>query len=65
MSVRQALFSSEETLPPEEAVGRVCAAPTVSCPPAIPIAVSGEEITPETAEAFRRFGVNEISVVAR
>ena len=64
MSVRQALFSPEETLPPEEAVGRVCAAPTVSCPPAIPIAVSGEEITPETAEAFRRFGVNEISVVA-
>ncbi len=62
MTIRQALFAPDEVLPVDAAMGRVCAAPTVSCPPAIPIAVSGEEITEEVAAAFRRFGVGEISV---
>ena len=65
LSVREALFAPDELLPAREAIGRVCAAPTVSCPPAIPIAVSGEEITREVATAFERFGVEKISVVRR
>ncbi|MBR3502615.1 MAG: amino acid decarboxylase [Clostridia bacterium] len=63
MTIREALFAPDELLPVRAAIGRVCAAPTVSCPPAIPIAVSGEEITDEVAAAFERFGVEEISVV--
>ncbi|MBR0465105.1 MAG: C10 family peptidase, partial [Clostridia bacterium] len=35
----------------------------VACPPAIPIAVSGEVITPEAVEALMRFDVNEVSGV--
>ena len=42
VSIRQALFSPHETIPVSEGLGRICASPTVSCPPAIPIAVSGE-----------------------
>ena len=34
-------------IPAAEAVGRICAAPAVSCPPAIPIVVSGETVLPE------------------
>ncbi|MBQ7365481.1 MAG: amino acid decarboxylase, partial [Clostridia bacterium] len=47
MTVRQAMLSRSETIPVKEALGRITAIPTVSCPPAIPITVSGEEITAE------------------
>ncbi|MBR4726616.1 MAG: amino acid decarboxylase [Clostridia bacterium] len=63
MTVREALFAPAETLLVREALGRVCAAPTVSCPPAVPIAVSGEVVTEEVAAAFERFGIREISVI--
>ena len=63
ISVRDAIFSLSETVEIQYAVGRICAAPTVSCPPAIPIAVSGEEITPEHIELFKKYNINRISVV--
>lgn len=63
MSVRDAIFSPHETLPAAETLGRICAAPTVSCPPAIPIAVSGERIGPEAMELFSYYGVSLVDVV--
>ena len=63
ISVRDAIFSLSETVEIQYAVGRICAAPTVSCPPAIPIAVSGEEITAEHIELFKKYNINRISVV--
>ena len=65
MTVRQAVFAPSEWVDVREAVGRVCASPTVSCPPAIPIAVSGEEITPETARLLSRYGISRVMVTAR
>ena len=63
MSVRQALFASHETVPTERSLGRVCGTPTVSCPPAIPIAVSGERIGPEAISLFRHYGVQTVDVL--
>lgn len=63
MSIRQAMFSPAETVPVENALGRVCASPTVSCPPAVPVAVSGEVIGPEAVEVFRYYGIETVSVV--
>ncbi|MBQ7953172.1 MAG: aminotransferase class I/II-fold pyridoxal phosphate-dependent enzyme [Clostridia bacterium] len=63
MSVRDAVFSEYETVDVKRCVGRICAAPTVSCPPAVPIAVSGEEITEETAQLFKYYGIDKILVV--
>lgn len=63
MSIRDAVFARHETLPIEKAVGRVCASPAVSCPPAIPIAVSGEIITEETAACFALYGIGTADVV--
>ena len=45
-----------------EAVGRVCAAPAVACPPAVPIAVSGEILTPEAVGAFLENGIDAVRV---
>ncbi len=63
MSIRSALLSVSETLPIEEAVGRICASPTVSCPPAVPVIMSGERITDRTVEMFKRYGINKVDVV--
>ena len=62
-SVREALFAPRETVPAAQSLGRVCGAPTVGCPPAIPIAVSGERIGPEALELFRRYGVEQVEVL--
>lgn len=63
LTIREAVFAKSEFIPAEDAVNRICATETVSCPPAIPIAVSGERITKEMAEAFVRFGIEEVCVV--
>ena len=63
MRIRDAIFSPWEEVACEEAVGRICAAPCVSCPPAIPIAVSGEEITAELAGLCRTYGMERMAVV--
>ena len=62
-SVREALLAPRETIPAAQSLGRVCGAPTVGCPPAIPIAVSGERIGPEALELFRRYGVEQVEVL--
>ena len=63
LSPREALLSRRVSVPVSEAVGRVCAEAAVSCPPAIPIAVCGERITPEAAALMEKLGVSQISVV--
>lgn len=63
MSVRQAVFSEQEEIPVCEAVGRICALPTVSCPPAIPVVVSGEVIRREDIPVFSFYGIRKINVV--
>lgn len=63
MSIRRALLAPHETIPADRAPGRICAAPTVSCPPAIPIAVTGEVIGPEALTLFHHYGVEQVQVV--
>lgn len=63
ISIRKALLSKQELVETEFAVGRICASPTVSCPPAIPIAVSGEIITEKQKELFKFYGIDKISCV--
>ncbi len=63
MTIREAIFNEGEEICVENALGRVCASPTVSCPPAIPIAVSGEKITKEHIELFKKYNIEKILVV--
>lgn len=62
-SIREAVLAPHESVNIHEAVGRICASPTVSCPPAVPIAISGEIITKNTAEMLQYYGIKEIDVV--
>ncbi len=63
-SIREAIFRPSETIPVKEALGRVCAAQSVACPPAVPIAVSGERITNEMVSLFQNYGIQTVVVLA-
>ena len=60
---KAALFAPGETIPAGESLGRICRALTVSCPPAIPIAVPGEEIGSAAIALFHRYGIETVDVV--
>ncbi len=62
-SIRKALLGAQEMVPVALAVGRICAAPVVSCPPAIPIAVSGEIIGQQEIALFLQYGIEQVAVV--
>ena len=64
MSIRSAVLARSETVSVCDALGRICAAPTVSCPPAVPIVISGEKITEEDIELFKYYGIEKLSVIA-
>ena len=63
MSVRDAAFSPCVTIPAAESVGRILAAATVGCPPAVPIVVSGERIDADAAAQFAYYGIESCVVV--
>lgn len=63
MTIRQAVFAKSELIPVEKSAGRICASPTVSCPPAIPIVISGEQITDSDITLFNHYGIKTVSVV--
>ena len=63
LSVREALLSPSEVLPVEACIGRIAAAATVGCPPAVPIVVSGEQINEDAVACFRYYGIETCAVI--
>lgn len=62
MSIREATFAPGETLPLELCEGRVLAAPALSCPPCVPIAICGERLDANALERLRYYGVRSCEV---
>lgn len=63
LSVREAMLSLSEEIPVSEAEGRILAAASVGCPPAVPIVVCGQRISREAVEVFKYYGVEKCRVV--
>lgn len=63
LPVRQGMFLPHETVPAAAALGRICGAPAMGCPPAIPIAVTGERIGLEAVALFQRYGIDSVEVL--
>ncbi len=63
LTIREAVFAENEEIDAENSLNKICASPTVSCPPAIPIAVSGERITEKHIELLKKYGIKKIQVV--
>ncbi|MBR1592667.1 MAG: aminotransferase class V-fold PLP-dependent enzyme [Ruminococcus sp.] len=62
-SIRDAVFSDFEEIPVENSLGRICASVKVPCPPAVPIAASGEIIDEICINIFKRYGISSVIVV--
>lgn len=62
-SIREAALSPCEIIPAEQSAGRVLAAATVGCPPAVPIVVCGERIDRHAVECFRYYGIKNVNVM--
>ena len=63
MSVREAAFAEAELIDVDSSEGKICASLTVSCPPAVPIAVCGEVITKELINLFKLYNIEKVRVV--
>ncbi len=63
MSFKDTMFSLSKTVKVEYAIGKICASSVVSCPPAIPIAVSGEVITKEIVELLKIYDKECIDII--
>lgn len=63
ISMREALFAQSERIPTKDALGRICASVSVSCPPAVPPIISGEQIDENTIKVLLYYGIDEINVI--
>lgn len=60
---REAVMLPFEEIPAEKSLGRILAAPGVSCPPAVPIVLCGERIDESAVRMFRYYGIESCRVV--
>lgn len=58
----EALFRPSRMVGTREALGKIMADPTVSCPPAIPVVCSGERIEAWAVEAMEYYGIAQVRV---
>ena len=63
VSIRRAIMGESERIKVGEAIGRICSSPLVSCPPAIPIVISGERVTEKAVALFRYYEVEYMDVL--
>jgi len=63
MSIREAALSAQEVIPVQLSPGRILAAATVACPPAVSVAVCGERLDEKTLQAFRYYGIDTCTVI--
>lgn len=63
LSPKEAMLSESVQVPIDEAEGKILASAGVSCPPAIPIAVSGELIDENAVKLFRYYGIDSCDTV--
>ncbi len=63
LSVREAMLSPGMIVPVEKSKGRILAAPSVGCPPAVPILVCGERIDEHAMECFQYYDIERVTVV--
>ncbi len=63
LSMHEALFAPNEELALNDCIGKVLAAPCITCPPAVGVLVCGERIDETAAECMHYYGINRCRVV--
>lgn len=65
LSVREALFSTQETILVENSEGRIAGAEVSPCPPGIPVVMPGERIDGAVRAALESYGVQAVPVLSQ
>lgn len=63
MTLREAALHEFESIDADKSAGRICAAVNVPCPPAVPIAVSGEIINENCIKIYKNYGILKVNVI--
>ena len=63
LTPRQAYYSKKIKVKTQDALGKILADISYSCPPAVPIAVIGERLDENAVSALNYYGIKEVSVV--
>lgn len=63
LTPREAASRPAEVIPISEANGRICAVTQPPCPPAVPIAICGEQLNRVAINQMMHYGITEITVV--
>lgn len=63
VSVREAVLSPYDKISVKDSVGRILAVSDVSCPPAVPVVISGELIDEHARDCFEYYGIKECKVL--
>lgn len=63
LTIREATLAHYERIEANKSLGRICASSVISCPPAVPISVSGEVIDARAVELFDKYGIKYVDVV--
>lgn len=63
MTPREAMLAPSRECGVHDAIGRVLAQPSVSCPPAIPVLVCGEVIDESAVSVFEYYGIDRCKVI--
>lgn len=62
-SIREAMLSPSQIIPAAQSKGRILAAATMGCPPAVPILICGERIDEHTMACFEYYGMETCTVI--
>lgn len=63
MPLRDAFFAPSESVPTEQAAGRICSVPVTVCPPGVALVVSGEVFTEKDTNMLKISGISKVNVV--
>ena len=63
LSPREAYFSEKVLISVDNSLGCIYAGTTISCPPAVSLAVCGERINQSTINLFKYYGVDKIYII--
>ena len=63
LSPRDAAFSPAESVPVQNASGRIAAQTAISCPPGVPIVIPGEKISAQVENILKNSGFFMVKVV--
>ena len=63
MNIRDAVLSISENVDVKDSIGKTLCDMTLSCPPAVPILVSGEKIDKTAIDTFSYYGIEKCNIV--